>query len=418
MGARLEDRPGDARHRQEARTTIEPFLRLDRVSAFGGLFVVLVAWAFGLRRDGLLLVVAASVVGLIALLTAALRALDADAVVRALALATIGNWVVAVVVASTVPQLWPVMIMVTLMPVVLASPFLGKRPLVVLLSAAAATVSVVSAAGLLNDDGGVVPDLEDEFELLLVIGAGVALTVPIALIAHNTNRLLQDRLQSLEALNVELEASRRELAASRSRVVVASDAARRQIERDLHDGAQQRLVALGVRLRLLESIIGPDHDLHDDLRRLVNEADGAVEELRMLAHGIYPPLLETSGIGPALQVAARRSGPGVGADVAVGQRLETGHERALYFVALEALTNAAKYAPGSAVTLRLTEEDGVSVLTVRDDGPGFDVGTVGPGNGTHNMRDRMAAVGGELRIESVPGGGTTVVARLPHSSTR
>ncbi len=407
-------KPADIQLR-EAVATIRPFLRLDRISACVGLGVVVVAWLLGLRDSGLLLLVAAAIVVLIGLLSVALNSIEQQRVLLALGLATIGNWIVAIAVSWAVPQLWPVMIMTVLMPVVLSTPFLDTQTLVALLVGSALAVSTVSATGLLNDDGGVLPDLEDELELILVIGAVIALTLPIALIVRNNNQLLQGRLSQLSLLNAELNASQRELAASRRRVVEASDAERRRIERDLHDGAQQRLVSLGVRLRLLDSLIGPDHDLNPNVQALVTEADEAIEELRRLAQGIYPPLLETSGLVPALQVAARRSGLSIETDIADIGRLDTNHERALYFVALEALTNAAKYAPDADVRLQLGAAVSGIELTIHDDGPGFDPAGEGHRHGTDNMKDRVESVGGELTIDSALGVGTTVAARLPNA---
>ena len=136
--------------------------------------------------------------------------------------------------------------------------------------------------------------------------------------------------------------------------------------------------------------------------------------LRRLAHGIYPPLLESSGLDAALAATARQSGLNITAELDDIGRLEPNIERALYFSALEALTNAAKHAPGAAVTLRLTDDDGEIVLEVRDEGPGFTIDESFASHGTANMGDRLAVVGGHLRIESSPGEGTTVIAAAPH----
>lgn len=396
----------------DAIDTVEPFIRVDRVSASAAFVLVVVAWLFGLREGNFLLYIAVSIAALVICLNVALEALEHQKVLRALSLAAVGNWIVAITVGGTVPQLWPVMIMTALLPVILATPFLDTRALVGFLVAAAVVVSLVATAGLLNDDGGVVPDLEDELELLLVIGAVIALVAPTALVVRNNNRLLQGRLASMRVLNSQLVTSRSELAESRTRVVEASDIERRRIERDLHDGAQQQLVSLGVRLRLLESTIGPDHELAPHVITLISEADEAIEELRRLAHGIYPPLLEASGLAPALQAAARRSGLSVETDLAEMDRLGTTQERALYFVALEALTNAAKYAPDSDVKLSLLRTQEGIELTVRDNGPGFDIGAQSSRHGIHNMSDRVAAVGGDLRIETSPGRGTAVIASI------
>lgn len=389
---------------------IESFLRIDRIGAIGGVVVVVIAWLLGIGEEELLLVPAVTIIALVVLLTLGLRALAAGAVLRALALAITGNWLVALSVAFAVPQLWPVMIMTVLMPVVLATPFTDGKGVVTLLAAASVTLAAVSAIGLTNDDGGVVPDLEDELELGLVIGAVLAISIPVTLVAWNNNKILQSQLRQLQVVNGQLDASRGELAASRRRVVEAADSARQRIERDLHDGAQQRLVSLGVRLRLLESTVGPDDALGDSITSLISEADGAIDELRQLAHGIFPPLLESSGLAAALRAAGRRSGLSVDASIGDVDISNPFEKRALYFVGLEALANAAKYAPDANVTLRLSEDGDLVALEVADDGPGFDIDNISRRNGTDNMRDRMAAVGGTLSIESVPGQGTTVRA--------
>lgn len=394
-------------------SVIESFLRIDRVGAAASVVVVTGGWILGIGETNLLLTTIAAIIALLAALSIALARLDPDRVSFSLTLATVGNWLVALNVAFVVPQLWPVMIMTVLMPVVLATPFLGKQQLIALLVATAAMMALVSATGLTNDDGGVVPDLEDGLELLLVVSAVMVISIPITLVAWNNNRLLQGRLGLLRELNQELTISRSELAESRRRVVDAGDTERRRIERDLHDGAQQRLVSLGVRLRLLEATTGPDHELASNVQILIEEANEAVDELRSLAQGIYPPLLESSGVAAALRAAARRSGLDISADLDDVGRLGAVRERALYFVGLEALTNAAKYAADSEVTVLLASRTHGVILEIRDNGPGYDPHGPLDKNGIDNMGDRMAAVGGTLTITSSPGNGTSIVAQLP-----
>ncbi|MFB9321455.1 sensor histidine kinase [Cryptosporangium minutisporangium] len=226
-----------------------------------------------------------------------------------------------------------------------------------------------------------------------------------ALHNHQVDSRLQQTLRDLRRSNAELRASR-------SRLVSTADAERRRIERDLHDGAQQHLVSLAVGLGLLREVgttDGPD-SLLDQLDQL---AVRALEDLRDLAHGVYPALLRDAGLAQALPGAVERSGLRADLDC-VPDRFPLEIEAALYFCCLEALQNVTKHASGAAVTIRLRREPGgVLVLEVSDDGPGFDPAAVPPGSGLQNMTDRVGAVGGEVEVRSGPGAGTTVAARVP-----
>lgn len=197
------------------------------------------------------------------------------------------------------------------------------------------------------------------------------------------------------------------------RIVQAHDAERRRLERNIHDGAQQHLVALAVKLRLAGNATGKDpRQAADQLRALGDETDLALTTLLDLASGIYPAELEEEGIGPALATQAGTSGVPVEIDVDGVGRLPIEIEAAIYFVCLEAMQNAAKYARASQIRVSLAHsEDGVA-FTVHDDGVGFDVVSTAEGSGLQNMRDRLAAFGGGVTISSVPGEGTTVSGRL------
>jgi signal transduction histidine kinase len=218
-----------------------------------------------------------------------------------------------------------------------------------------------------------------------------------------------------EALAVTLDDLRRantDLQASRARLVSTADAERRRIERDLHDGAQQHLVAIAVGLRLVrDGATDPaDVELLDELDHGVRESIAA---LRDLAHGIYPPLLRDAGLPDALRAAATRSPQPVEVRAgAVGRHPEP-VEAAVYFCCLEALQNAAKHAPGAPVLLTLGVRDGALGFEVADRGPGFDTARVAPGAGRQNMADRLGAVGGSVRWSSEPGRGTTVTGSVP-----
>ena len=205
-----------------------------------------------------------------------------------------------------------------------------------------------------------------------------------------------------------------ELRASRKRIVAAADGERRRLERNIHDGAQQQLVALAVMTRLAETTL--DGDMEGARAMVVQaqaDAIGALENLRDLARGIYPPLLAELGLAAALAAQARRSPVPVTMAADGLRRYPQETEAAVYFCVLEALQNVAKYAGAAGAAVTLLSGDDALEFSVTDDGAGFDTGSGGTGSGLQGMADRLAAVGGELQIQSQPGHGTTVTGRLP-----
>ncbi len=239
----------------------------------------------------------------------------------------------------------------------------------------------------------------------------------LAEVARRLGIVLRNRAldEALQRSNADLQRSNAELQASRARLVTAGNAERRRIERDLHDGAQQHLVAMAVGLRLLRDGLPPDWPDMELLDELDAAARSSVQELRDLAHGIYPPLLRDAGLAEALRAAAKRSPLEVTVTSVGLERLPEPVEVAVYFCCLEALQNAAKHAPGSHVTITLRGDhpDGAPRFTVTDDGPGFDPATVTAGGGSENMVDRIGAIGGTVALRSAPGQGTTVAIRIP-----
>ncbi|HEX3713943.1 MAG TPA: histidine kinase [Trebonia sp.] len=212
----------------------------------------------------------------------------------------------------------------------------------------------------------------------------------------------------------ELRKQADELRQSRSRIVASADAERRRVERDLHDGAQQHLVALAVNLRLTRDLVAEDPETVGlMLDQLADEVKATIQELRDLAHGIYPPLLADSGLGEALNAAGRRSPLPVTVDARGIGRYGLEVETAIYFCCLEALQNAGKHAAGAQVAVRLWEESGGLLFTVTDDGPGFDAAVARAGHGYTNMADRLGAIGGTVRWDSAPGQGTTISGSVP-----
>jgi signal transduction histidine kinase len=220
---------------------------------------------------------------------------------------------------------------------------------------------------------------------------------------------------ALQASLDELRRTNQELLESRLRIVSAGDDERRRIERNLHDGAQQHLVAMAVKLRMAEELVDDDPPAAvkaiEDLRGALQDT---IAELRALAHGIFPPLLASGGLREALPAAAGRSpllttvqADGVG-------RFPPEVEATVYFCCLEALQNAAKHAGDDAeVAIDVVQRDGRLTFAVRDDGPGFDTEAAEAGHGFVNMRDRLGAVGGQLWVESALGEGTVVRGEIP-----
>ena len=203
-----------------------------------------------------------------------------------------------------------------------------------------------------------------------------------------------------------------ELSASRARIVAAADDARRRIERDLHDGAQQRLVALGLELRNVEADV-PAHllPLKERISELVATVTGVATDLQELSRGIHPAILSKGGLGPAIKVLARRSAIPVELLLGIDRRLPDPVEVAGYYVVAEALTNAAKHAKASTVEVRADVEGQDLHLSIRDDGIGG--ADAAKGSGIAGLRDRVEALGGSLSVSSHPGTGTELHATIP-----
>jgi signal transduction histidine kinase len=217
------------------------------------------------------------------------------------------------------------------------------------------------------------------------------------------------------ALTAELRATIDDLRASRRRLVRAQDEERQRIERNLHDGAQQQLVALNIHLGLLDAAAGDPGEVREIAAQLRAGLHAALDDLRALARGIYPPLLADQGLAAAVQSQAGRAPLPVLVEADGIGRYRRDAEATAYFCILEALQNVAKYARASQATVALACPDGQLEFAVTDDGAGFDTAQATHGTGLQGMADRLAAVGGTLRIDSAPGRGTTVSGALPVS---
>jgi signal transduction histidine kinase len=253
-----------------------------------------------------------------------------------------------------------------------------------------------------------------------VLGALSVSKRPGESLTPTENRLLADLAAQVglvlknAGLREQLLARLEDIRASRLRLVAAQDAERRRIERNIHDGAQQQLVALAIKLSITESMIGTDTEGERELlAELCQDAAGAVEDLRDLARGIYPPLLASRGLVAALEAQATKTAvPTVVTADGVG-RYPQDAEAAVYFCVLEALQNVAKYADATQARVRLAASGPDLRFEVTDDGAGFDPGSRGYGTGLQGMADRLHAHGGTLDVRSAPGAGTTVAGRLP-----
>lgn len=256
-------------------------------------------------------------------------------------------------------------------------------------------------------------------KLLICVIAVLGTSGAVGWIAGRAERL---RLQADEArielarLNADLEGrvaeQVEEIRDSRARIVAATDESRRRIERNIHDGAQQQLVAISLDLRLLAAEVEqlPAAGIRSQLEVAHANLKGALDELRALARGLHPPVLTTDGLEGALtQLAARVPVP-VSLDL-VDERYSENVETAAYFVAAEAVANVVKYADATAIDLRMAREPDALTITVADDGRGG--ATLNPGGGLAGLADRLAALGGTLDVRSPAGVGTTVAARLP-----
>jgi signal transduction histidine kinase len=206
--------------------------------------------------------------------------------------------------------------------------------------------------------------------------------------------------------NAEAQAA---LTGSRTRIVATADATRRRIERNLHDGAQQRLVSLALNLRAAEATASPGTGA--ELARVAEGLDGVLQELREIARGLHPAILAESGLAPALKTLARRSAIPAQLDIQVERRLPEPVETAAYYTVAEALTNAAKHARATVADIEVAESGGTLHVLVHDDGRGG--ADFSHGSGLMGLKDRAEALGGRLHLHSPPGAGTTLDITLP-----
>jgi len=359
-----------------------------------GASIGLVVLRFTIVRSNWLLVDAAAVFAVAGALLVALHLLDNGRVGLVLTVLTFANWSVSVVTVLITPFILPTILLAVLLPLVATLPYLSRpRLLATAIGAIACSivVAVVSRVHLVDGPEGIAsPALRTG----ILVGS---IPVVMTLIVLNVWR---GHLGLIDRSN--------ELRRSRARIAAAADETRRRLERDLHDGAQQRLSAVAIRLALARGQMDAQPAVAAALlAELDHELIEAIDDLRDLARGIYPPLLGQRGLGEALRAAARRgtspvtvSCPGVG-------RYAPEIEAAVYFSCLEAVHNATKHANPSTIEVILRQGSRLE-FSVVDDGIGFDPKTAQLGSGLMNVADRLGSIGGELTIRSAPGTGTHI----------
>ena len=321
---------------------------------------------------------------------------------QSVTLVCIGNWLAVLGVTFVSPPLLPAMALLALVPVVFAEPYISLRRGLIFTVVAACCVLAAAAIALFTP-------FTDHVEQAPQWMATAFVLVAVPVNALHLMIIVWNNAAALRTSEAQLAERATELAASRTRLITAADEERRRLERDLHDGAQQHLVALSVLIGLSRNTNGDKQaELLADASGLV---DGAIAEIRRLAHGIYPPLLVSGGLTKALPALAARAAIPVHLHLQDLGRYPPTSEAALYYCCSEALQNAAKHGgPDATVQITAGVDHGLLTVQISDSGRGFRPGTIGAG--LTNMTDRLSAIGGDLAIDTAPGRGTRVTATV------
>ena len=324
----------------------------------------------------------------------------------AVAFLAIANYAIALVATAIATFAMPILLVVSMLPAVLAVPYVSGSRLRWYVAGSFASALGVALLGSVQDVTGFSDDLPSWVPPAVVVGFTPFVAGMVAYVALTNGDARGDMLA--EALR------------TRARVVAAGDRERRRIERDLHDGIQQRLTGVAVQLAVTQAQVLPDDPAVAEALGVVRgDLREAIVELRDFAHGIYPPALTQRGLSVALRSVLARLPLPVRADLRASRRYPAEIENAVYFCCLEALQNVQKHArSATTVTVTLREQRASLRFEVSDDGPGFDPAAAPGGVGFDNMADRLGAAGGHLRVRSVLGQGTVVggAVPLPHRS--
>jgi signal transduction histidine kinase len=379
-------------------SSVRRFIRTDLIVMAVSCTALAVTYVVVLRNEWLLFL-AALLVGLAAVIAFADRLLERGETLAAIGHVTVAYWVIGVVAIAVVPVILPIGPLVALVPVVLAIPFVGRQRFAVIAAGAVVLSFGLTLIGRLHHGAG----LQEEAPRWVVDGAVIGFTpLVVGLLAY----------LAWEG-HVQVAQQAAQLRRSQSRLVRATDEARHRVERDLHDGAQQQLIAITVQLRVLQELARTQPERAERLAgQLVEHMQVALTELRAIAHGIYPPELTQHGLEHALRDVARRAPRPTTVESEGLGRYPTAVEATVYFCCLEALQNVGKHAGETAtVTIRLRAQPDLEFV-VHDDGVGF-APSARPGRGLENINDRLTAHGGALAIATSPGAGTTVRGTIP-----
>jgi signal transduction histidine kinase len=326
----------------------------------------------------------------------------------------VANWGVALAAATIATFSWPLMMLAALLPSVAAATLVSRRELAGYVATSVAVSLGVVLVGLLQDFSGLTDEVPDSIQDVVLIVFAPSLVGLVALMVLHNSVSMQRVVDTVNESRAELAAQADALRSSRTRLVAATDRERRRIERDLHDGAQQRLIGIGLGLSRAKDLCASDpaRAVHV-LEQLRHELRVAHDELRDLAQGVYPPVLTEHGLEAALQSAADRCSLPVTVALGPVGRHRADIEAALYFCCVEALQNAAKHSRASTIELACGVDGSTLWLSVADDGVGLDTTAEPGGRGLVNLTDRLGSIGGGVDLSPRPGGGTIVRASVP-----
>ncbi len=403
---------------------IRRFAIADAAATFAGTALAIAVYVFAVPSRYMLALAGLLVVTAVLMLSTVVplgRGDNSGALMRL----AIANWSISVAVAATATFAWPVMVLAALLPAVLAPTFVQRSHLRRFIVPSLVLCFANAMLGLLQDYSGISDESPTWLNNLVLVVSVPVLGALVALSGVQHNLQVEAALEDAVMAQAELADHAAELRRSRSRLVVAADGERRRIERDLHDGAQQRLVGLRLRLRRTADLVRDRRSAGADASGVIDseidvgfadvfaELQHAVDELRALGQGLFPPVLAEHGLIDAIRAIADRSQLPIVLDLSDVGRLAPEVEAAVYFCCVESIHNANKHAGASEATVLLRRDDHSVEFVVTDDGSGFGVAGAAGGTGLTNMRDRLGAVGGELDVRSNTGRGTAVAGRVP-----